>query len=78
MDRAHRGAIHRPAWRNGQLSGAHSSALEPVPWQQPPGPPDAPDAQAAAAVAKARAEGATDVEIHDTVLIAAVACLPIR
>lgn len=27
------------------------------------------------AVAKARAEGATDVPIHDTVLIAAVACL---
>jgi uncharacterized peroxidase-related enzyme len=27
------------------------------------------------AVAKARAEGATDVEIHDVVLIAAVACL---
>jgi len=29
-------------------------------------------------VAKARTEGAADVEIHDTVLIAAVACLPNR
>jgi hypothetical protein len=27
------------------------------------------------AVAKARAEGATDVEIHDTVLIAAMFCM---